>query len=62
MAIGAEINNAGKKIQMVTASDVKRVANEYLRKDNRSVAVYTRKGAKADKAVKPVAAHVEEKK
>ncbi len=57
-----EINNAGKKIQAVTTSDVKRVANEYLRKDNRSVAVYMRKGAKAEKAVKPVAAHVEEKK
>jgi zinc protease len=56
-----EINNAGKKIQAVTTSDIKRVANEYFRKDNRAVAVYTRKGAKADKGQK-VAAHVEEKK
>jgi predicted Zn-dependent peptidase len=46
-----EINAAGKKIQTVTVSDVKRVANEYLRKENRSVATYTRKGAKNQKAV-----------
>jgi predicted Zn-dependent peptidase len=46
-----EINAAGKKIQAVTASDVKRVANQYLYEQNRSVATYTRKGAKAQKAV-----------
>ncbi len=38
-----EINAAGPKIQAVTAADVKRVADEYLTKENRTVAVYTRK-------------------
>jgi predicted Zn-dependent peptidase len=38
-----EINEAGKKIQAVTAADVKRVAHEYLTKENRAVGVYTRK-------------------
>jgi predicted Zn-dependent peptidase len=38
-----EINEAGPKIQAVTAADVKRVARKYLMKDNRTVAVYTRK-------------------
>jgi predicted Zn-dependent peptidase len=42
-----EINEAGKKIQAVSAEDVKRVANKYFTKENRSVATYTRKvGAK----------------
>jgi predicted Zn-dependent peptidase len=39
-----EINNAGPKIQAVTADDVKRVANKYFTKNNRTVAIYTRKG------------------
>jgi len=38
-----EINEAGPKIQAVTAADVRRVANKYLTKENRAVAVYTRK-------------------
>jgi predicted Zn-dependent peptidase len=38
-----EINGAGAKIQAVTAADVKRVANQYFTKENRTVAVYTRK-------------------
>jgi predicted Zn-dependent peptidase len=38
-----EINEAGPKIQAVTAADVKRVANQYLTKENRTVATYTRK-------------------
>lgn len=38
-----EINEAGAKVQAVTAADVKRVANAYFSKDNRTVAVYTRK-------------------
>ena len=45
-----EINEAGKKIQAVTAADVKRVANQYFTKENRSVATYTRKGAKSASA------------
>lgn len=42
-----EINEAGPKIQAVTAADVKRVANKYFTQENRAVAVYTRKGSKA---------------
>ena len=38
-----EINEAGPKIQAVTAADVKRVANTYFAKENRTVAIYTRK-------------------
>jgi predicted Zn-dependent peptidase len=38
-----EINDAGPKIQAVTAADVQRVANKYFTKENRAVAVYTRK-------------------
>jgi predicted Zn-dependent peptidase len=45
-----EFDNAAKKIQAVTAADVKRVANQYLTKENRAVATYTRKpGSKAGK-------------
>ncbi len=40
-----EINEAAPKIQAVTAADVKRVANEYFTKENRTVATYTRKAA-----------------
>jgi predicted Zn-dependent peptidase len=47
-----EINEAGLKIQAVTAADVKRVANKYFSKDNRTVAIYTRKAASS--APKPV--------
>jgi len=38
-----EINDAGPKLQAVTAADVQRVANKYFTKENRTVAVYTRK-------------------
>jgi len=38
-----EINAAGPKLQAVTAADLKRVAQKYLVKDNRTVAIYTRK-------------------
>jgi len=38
-----QINEAGPKIQAVTSADVMRVANTYFTKDNRTVAVYTRK-------------------
>lgn len=46
-----EINEAGPKIQAVTAADVKRVANEYFSKENRTVAIYTRKAGTS--AAKP---------
>lgn len=42
-----EINEAGKKIQAVTAADVKRVASEYFARENRTVATYTRKPTSA---------------
>lgn len=47
-----EINEGGAKYQAVTAADVKRVAQEYFSKENRAVAVYTRKpaAAKPDKS------------
>jgi predicted Zn-dependent peptidase len=37
-----EVNEAGPKIQAVTAADVRRVANEYFTRENRAVAIYTR--------------------
>ncbi len=39
----SEINEAGPKHQAVTAEDIKRVANRYFTKENRNVAIYTRK-------------------
>jgi predicted Zn-dependent peptidase len=44
-----EINEAGPKIQAVTAADVQRVAGKYFTKENRAVAVYTRKPGTATK-------------
>ena len=44
-----EINNANGKIQAVTTADLQRVANEYLTKENRAVATYTRKNGKEGK-------------
>jgi predicted Zn-dependent peptidase len=38
-----EVNEAGPKYQAVTAADIRRVANEYLKKESRNVAIYTRK-------------------
>jgi predicted Zn-dependent peptidase len=40
-----EINEAGRKHQAVTAADVRRVTKKYFTKENRNVAIYTRKGA-----------------
>jgi predicted Zn-dependent peptidase len=42
-----EINEAGPKVQAVTAADVQRVANKYFVKENRCVAIYTRKPGSA---------------
>lgn len=47
-----EINNFNAKIQAVTAADVKRVAAEYLTKDNRAVATFTRKPEAASTSAK----------
>lgn len=38
-----EINEAGPKLQAVTAADIRRVANKYFTRENRAVAIYTRK-------------------
>ncbi|HTI73047.1 MAG TPA: pitrilysin family protein [Candidatus Limnocylindria bacterium] len=38
-----EVNTSGAKIQAVTAADVRRVTAKYFNKENRAVAVYTRK-------------------
>ena len=48
-----EVNEAGVKIQRVTAADVQRVANRYFTKENRAVAVYTRKAGAAGGAEDP---------
>ncbi len=47
-----EVNEAGPKLQAVTAADVQRVAKQYFNKENRAVAIYTRKPdtAKANKS------------
>ncbi|MBM3829468.1 MAG: insulinase family protein [Verrucomicrobia bacterium] len=42
-----EINEAGPKLQAVTAADVRRVANTYLTKENRNVATIVRKAGKS---------------
>ncbi|MFN7139051.1 MAG: M16 family metallopeptidase [Limisphaerales bacterium] len=49
-----EINEAGAKIQAVTAADVKRVAQHYFTKENRAVAIYTRKPGASDSAAPTV--------
>ena len=38
-----EVNEGGAKYQAVTAADLKRVTAKYLTKENRTVAIYTRK-------------------
>ena len=40
-----EVNNYNRKVQAVTAADIKRCANQYFNKENRAVATYTRKVA-----------------
>jgi predicted Zn-dependent peptidase len=48
-----EINEAGPKYQAVTAEDIQRVAREYLTRENRTVAVYTRKPGTGGEATAP---------
>jgi predicted Zn-dependent peptidase len=47
-----EINEAGAKLQAVTAADVRRVARQYLTKENRTVCTYIRKAGAAPEAAK----------
>ena len=47
-----EANLAGQKIQAVTAADVQRVANEYFTRENRAVAIFTRKPSTANSTAK----------
>ena len=42
-----EINEAGRKHQLVTAADIQRVAQTYFTKENRCVGIYTRKAGKS---------------
>jgi predicted Zn-dependent peptidase len=54
-----EINEAGRKHQAVTAADVRRVARKYFTKENRNVAIYTRKPGKSpgdEKGPEPITA------
>jgi predicted Zn-dependent peptidase len=48
-----EINQAAAKHQAVTAADVQRVASLYFTKENRNVAIYTRKPGKTTSDEKP---------
>ena len=52
----SEINKESAKVQAVTADDVKRVANAYFGKNNRSVATYVRKAGAAPAADADLAA------
>jgi predicted Zn-dependent peptidase len=52
----SEINKESAKIQAVTAEDIKRVANQYFGRNNRSVATYTRKAGAAPAADPDLAA------
>ena len=56
-----EINEAGPKIQAVTAEDLQRVAKKYFTKENRSVAVYTRKLGAEGGDEDPIFAGLDEK-
>ena len=42
-----EINNAGPRHQAITAAEVRRVVNKYFTRENRNVAIYTRKASKS---------------
>jgi predicted Zn-dependent peptidase len=55
-----EINDGPKKIAAVTAEDVQRVAKTYFAKENRAVAVYTRKGGAPAAAEDPAIAALPE--
>lgn len=48
-----EINEAGRKHQAVTAADLQRVVKKYFTKENRNVAIYTRKPGQTAALPKP---------
>ena len=48
-----EVNEAGQKIQAVTTADLQRVAQKYFTRENRAVAVYTRKAGATAKEEDP---------
>jgi hypothetical protein len=48
-----EVNTGGAKIQAVSVGDVKRVMGQYFKKENRAVAVYTRKPGSGSSAEDP---------
>jgi len=48
-----EINEAAAKHQAVTAEDIQRVVRQYFTKENRSVAIYTRKSGASAEEEKP---------
>ncbi len=51
-----EVNEAGPKLQAVTAADVMRVAKTYFPRENRTTAIYTRKPGTRAKEASPQAA------
>ncbi|MEY4387522.1 MAG: hypothetical protein RLY20_2805 [Verrucomicrobiota bacterium] len=55
-----EINEAGPKLQAVTAADVQRVAKQYLTKENRTVCTFTRKAGAASEEEDPDLAGLDE--
>ena len=48
-----EVNEAGHKIQAVTAADLQHVVQQYFTKENRAVATYTRKAGTGSKEEDP---------
>ena len=48
-----EVNQANEKLQAVTAEDVQRVAKKYFTRENRAVAIYTRKAGTGSQDADP---------
>jgi hypothetical protein len=57
-----QINEAGPKYQAVTAADLRRVSNKYFTRENRTVAIYTRKADAADAMPELTSLPAEQKK